>query len=80
MALTAGASKKALVAAGGGSPAQTSAPSKASGYKPVVLDYGKQVCLIGSSLRSCLMAYCGRKFPGTSDSLDVQRSVALHAS
>ncbi len=42
-ALTAGAPKKALVAAGGGSPSQTSHSASASGYKPVILDYGKQV-------------------------------------
>lgn len=42
-ALMAAAPKKALVAAGAGSPSQTSASPSALGYRSVVLDYGKQV-------------------------------------
>ncbi|CAL8462111.1 g1642 [Coccomyxa elongata] len=41
-ALMAAAPKKALVAAGAGSPSQTSALPSTSGYRSVVLDYGKQ--------------------------------------
>lgn len=45
-ALTAVAPEKVLVAAGAGSLSQTGiSPSSHSGYRPVVLDYGKQVGL-----------------------------------